>query len=216
MWLLFALLTTFSWAFADLFYKKGAEPTDKTSHIKTVIMVGLVMGIHAFAYMIINNIHFSPVRLITYFPVSFMYILSMTVGYIGLRYIELSISSPVQNSSGMVTAILIFIFFDHTLNTLESSAIVIITAGIIALAILEKRVSNQTLIFDEHEKKKYQRSFIALIFPILYCIIDGLGTFADAVYLDELSLITEDDALLAYEFTFLICEIGRASCRERV
>ena len=159
------------------------------------------MGIHAFAYMIINNIHFSPVRLITYFPVSFMYILSMTVGYIGLRYIELSISSPVQNSSGMVTAILIFIFFDHTLNTLESSAIVIITAGIIALAILEKRVSNQTLIFDEHEKKKYQRSFIALIFPILYCIIDGLGTFADAVYLDELSLITEDDALL---------EIGRA------
>jgi drug/metabolite transporter (DMT)-like permease len=107
----------------------------------------------------------------------------------------------------MVTAILIFIFFDHTLNTLESSAIVIITAGIIALAILEKRVSNQTLIFDEHEKKKYQRSFIALIFPILYCIIDGLGTFADAVYLDELSLITEDDALLAYEFTFLICAV---------
>ncbi len=45
------------------------------------------------------------------------------------------------------------------------------------------------------------------MFPILYCLIDGLGTFADAVYLDELSLITEDDALLAYEFTFLICAV---------
>ena len=207
MWLLFALLTTFSWAFADLFYKKGAEPTDKTSHIKTVIMVGLVMGVHAFVYMIINNIHFSPVRLITYSPVSFMYILSMTVGYIGLRYIELSISSPVQNSSGMVTAILVFIFFSHTLKVLESIAVIIITAGIIALAILEKQISNKTVTLNDYEKKKYQRSFIALMFPVLYCLIDGLGTFADAVYLDELSLITEDDALLAYEFTFFICAV---------
>ena len=207
MWFIFALLTTFSWAFADLFYKKGANPTDKTSHIKTVIMVGIVMGIHAILYMLINNIDFSPMRIITYFPVSFMYILSMTVGYIGLRYIELSISSPVQNSSGMVTAILVFIFFQHTLRTLETSAIIIITIGIIALAVLEKQISNKSLELNEYEKKKYQRSFTALIFPILYCIIDGLGTFADAIYLDELALITEDDALLAYEFTFFICAI---------
>ena len=52
--------------------------------------------------------------------------------------------------------------------------------------------------------RKYQKGFIAITFPILYCIIDGLGTFADAIYLDELSLIGEDEALLAYEFTFLI------------
>jgi len=26
MWLFFAILTTLSWAFADLFYKKGANP----------------------------------------------------------------------------------------------------------------------------------------------------------------------------------------------
>lgn len=107
----------------------------------------------------------------------------------------------------MVTAILVFIFFSHTLKVLESSAIIIITAGIIALAILEKQISNKTVTLNDYEKKKYQRSFIALMFPVLYCLIDGLGTFADAVYLDELSLITEDDALLAYEFTFFICAV---------
>lgn len=49
---------------------------------------------------------------------------------------------------------------------------------------------------------------ILLIFTKEYCcIIDGLGTFADAIYLDELSLIGEDEALLAYEFTFLICAV---------
>jgi len=55
--------------------------------------------------------------------------------------------------------------------------------------------------------KKYQRVFIAIVFPVLYCVIDGLGTFADAIYLDEWSLISEDEALLAYEFTFLICAV---------
>ena len=206
MWLIFALITTFSWAFADLFYKKGAVPEDKTSHIKTVIMVGLAMGIHGFGYMLINDIAFPPVYLLTYFPVSCMYILSMTIGYFGLRYIELSISSPVQNSSGAVATILIFVFFAHTLSILEISAIIIITLGIVALAVVEKRNANRSLVPNERDSK-YKKGFIAIIFPILYCIIDGLGTFADAVYLDELSLIGEDEALLAYEFTFLICAV---------
>lgn len=205
MWLLFALISTLSWAFADLFYKRGANPADKHSHLKTVIMVGLAMGLHAFAYMIINNISFSPLRLITYLPVSSMYILSMTIGYAGLRYIELSISSPVQNSSGMITAILVFIFFDHSLKLLEGGAIIIITAGIVGLAIIEKHTTSKTLVLSAQEKKKYQSGLVALMFPILYCIVDGLGTFADAVYLDELSLISEVDALLAFEFTFFIC-----------
>ena len=32
-----------------------------------------------------------------------------------------------------------------------------------------------------------------------------MGTFADGIYLDELRLISENDALLAFEFTFFIC-----------
>lgn len=205
MWLIYALLTTFSWAFADLFYKKGAVPHDKASHIKTVILVGLVMGVHGFGYMLINGIAFSPIYLLTYFPVSFMYILSMAIGYLGLRYIQLSISSPVQNSSGAVTSIMIFIFFDHTLSILEICAIIIVTLGIIALAATEKFNNRSQIPIEKH--RKYQNGFIAISFPILYCVIDGLGTFADAIYLDELSLIGEDQALLAYEFTFLICAV---------
>ena len=44
--------------------------------------------------------------------------------------------------------------------------------------------------------------------PILYCIIDGLGTFSDALVLDGLSLLTEEEANISYEFTFLICAIA--------
>ena len=58
------------------------------------------------------------------------------------------------------------------------------------------------------EDKKYQIGFLAIMFPILYAIFDGTGTFIDGIYLDELKLISEDNALLAYEFTFAICAIG--------
>src|SRR5699024_12007529 len=100
---------------------------------------GLVMGIHAISYIIIKDISFDPFDMIRYLPVSFLYILSMTIGFVGLRYIELSISAPVQNSSGAVTAILLFIFFPREISWFDIAGVVIITFGVFGLAVLEKR-----------------------------------------------------------------------------
>lgn len=208
MWFIFALLTAMAWGGADLFYKKGSDSSDRFSHIKIVIMVGLVMGVHAAFYMLLKGIAFDPADMIRYLPVSALYILSMTIGYIGLRYIELSIASPVQNSSGAVTTILLFLFFTHRLGVLEIIGITIITAGVVGIAILEKRAERAALQTGAIQfDKKYQIGVMAILFPILYCLIDGLGTFADAIYLDEWSLISEDAALLAYEFTFFLCAL---------
>ncbi len=208
MWFVFSILAALSWGAANLFYKKGSSHTDKYSHLKIVTMVGLVMGIHAFSYMFIKDISFDPFDMIRYLPVSFLYILSMTIGFVGLRYIELSIAAPVQNSSGAITAILLFIFFPRELSWFDIAGVVIITCGVFGLAVLEKRAQTAALQAS-HEviDPKYQISFLAIIFPILYAIIDGLGSFADGVYLDELKLISEDSALIAYELTFLICGI---------
>jgi drug/metabolite transporter (DMT)-like permease len=206
MWFLFALLTTLSWGAADLFYKKGSDSNDPYSHLKIVIMVGLVMGIHATAYMLIKGLSFDPFDLVKYLPVSALYILSMTIGYIGLRYIELSIASPVQNSSGALTAILLFIFFPQDLSALDIAGVIVVTTGVIGLAILEKKQQTEALkMANVQIEKKYQIGVLAITFPILYAIFDGLGTFADGIYLDEMKLIGEDAALIAYEYTFLIC-----------
>lgn len=208
MWFIFALLTALAWGGADLFYKKGTDSNDKFSHIKIIIMVGLVMGLHATGYLLFKGLTFNPMDLITYLPVSGLYILSMAIGYIGLRYLELSIASPIQNSSGAVTAILIFIFFTHELGVIEVLGLIIITLGVIGIAVLEKKAENEALQNQSVEiDKKYKIGFMAIIFPILYAFIDGLGTFADAIYLDELNLISEDSALLAYEYTFFICAV---------
>src|SRR5699024_1394989 len=156
-------------------------------------------------YMLIKDISFDPFDMIRYLPVSFMYILSMTIGYIGLRYIELSIAAPVQNSSGAASAILLFIFFPREMSFVDISGIIIVTIGVIGLAIFEKQQETHALKQqNETIPAKYQLSVLAITFPILYALIDGLGTFADGIYLDELKLISEDSALLAYEFTFFI------------
>ena len=168
-------------------------------------MVGLVMGAHAILFMLIKGISFDPFDIVKYLPVSFFYILSMMVGYWGLRYIELSISSPVQNSSGAITAIALIIMFPQQLTIANILGIILVTGGVIGLAVLEKRL--QTAALKSENKfidPKYKIGILAITFPIIYAIIDAIGTIADGVYLDKLELISEDAALLAYEFTWLL------------
>lgn len=207
MWLIFTLIVMLCWGAADLFYKKGSDENDSLSHLKIVVMVGFVMGVHGLVYMLVKGISFSITDTIKYMPVSACYILSMALGYFGLRYIELSVSSPVQNSSGAVVSILCVIFLRHIPDTLEIIGVLLVTAGLVWMGIEEKRVSDLEMknagIVPE---KKYTVGLGAFMFPILYCLIDGLGTFADALYLNESApILSEDSALLAYEFTFFVC-----------
>lgn len=208
MWLVFSVITALAWGGANLFYKKGSQVEDKTSHLKIVIMVGFAMGIHATLYGLVKGVDFELFDMIIYLPVSSMYIISMTIGYIGLRYIELSIAAPVQNSSGAISAILLFIFFPRELSLITIIGVVVVSYGVIRLAMLEKEEELIALKNTEGEvDKKYQIGVLAITFPILYAIIDGIGTFLDGVYLDELKIIPEDRALLAYEFTFFLIAI---------
>lgn len=203
MWFLFALLSTLLWGGADLFYKKGSVQEDTFSDVKTVVAVGFVMGAQAVFYMLLNGISVSLLTMLKYAPVSFFYILSMFIGYKGLRYLELSVSSPLQNSSGAVTTILLYIFISDIPGAIETASIIIILIGMLMLSVFERK---KNVILKAGEEK-YRYGAKAILFPIAYCVIDGIGTFLDGLYLDEYSLISESDALISFELTFLICGI---------
>ena len=202
MWFLFTLITFFCWGIADLFYKLGNK--EEYSHIKTGIIVGFVMGFHAIIYLIINKVSINFMDLIKYLPVSLCYISSMVIGYKGLRYIELSISSPIQNTSGVISSILLVIFFKEVLNIPTIIAFVLIFVGILILSLIEVKESKQKRIDYKKNNSKKKFVFLVIMFPLFYCLLDGIGTFLDGVYLDKLELIDENTALVAYEFTFLI------------
>ncbi len=214
MWFLYALATMAAWGTADLFYKKGADDTERYSHLKTSVMVGLVMGAHALYMLLFSDIDYNFRNLLIYLPVSAMYILSMTVGYFGLRYLELSISSPIQNSSGIVVTILCFLLLGQRIEDMPTViATILITAGIVMLGIFEKQADKESILKGE---RKYRIGFVAFFMPIIYCIIDALGTFFDAYYLDDFAKTPlvgvteenfEDVANISYELTFLFIAI---------
>ncbi len=214
MWFVYALLTMLMWGTADLFYKKGADDGERYSHLKTSMMVGLVMGIHAIGTLIFSDIGYDFRNLIVYLPVSAMYILSMTIGYFGLRYLEVSISSPIQNTSGIVVTILCFLVLGQRIEGIPNwAAMVLICGGVVALGFLEKQAEDIRISDGD---RKYRIGFVAFFMPILYCIFDALGTFFDAYYLDDFTAtpllnVTEDTfedvANISYELTFFIVAI---------
>lgn len=201
MWFTMALITIFFWGGSDLFSKMGTDPNDKYSHWRLVIVVGVVMGLHATGYILVTGIHFDPAAIFTYAPVSAMYILSMALGYAGLRYIELSVSSPVCNSSGAVAALLCFFFLGQTMGGIQVVAVALITVGLVALGALEQHYDKAGAPIPQADKK-YRRGWVAFLFPVLYCLIDGMGSALDAYYLEN--IMDEDLANLAYEYTFLL------------
>ena len=106
MWFWLALIALLCWSGSDLFSKIGCRNgNEKYNHLKMVIAVGVVMGIHAAIEIFVQGVEINLHVIWTYLPVSLLYIGSMTLGYLGLQYIELSISSPICNASGALVAV---------------------------------------------------------------------------------------------------------------
>lgn len=203
MWFVFAVIALLCWSGSDLFSKIGCQDAkDKYSHLKMVMAVGLVMGIHAAYEIFVGGTEINGNVILTYLPVSMLYIVSMAIGYLGLRYIELSISSPICNSSGAVVAILIFATRGFGELPPEAiAAVALVCVGVVALGITEAREDDELRrARQDASNHHYAKSFIAILLPIIYCLLDALGTFADTIVLETLD---EDSANVAYELTFL-------------
>ncbi len=204
MWFWFSIIALLCWSGSDLFSKIGCrEANDRTAHLKMVMAVGFVMGLHALYSVFIGGIPISVDVILTYLPVSLLYILSMTLGYVGLRYIELSVSSPICNSSGTLVAILTIVTVGiGELHSLQLVAIALVAVGVISLGIVEATEDEQLRSArQEAANYKYAKSILALALPIAYCLFDAAGTFADSLVLETLN---EDSANVAYELTFLL------------
>ena len=211
MWFWFAIIALICWSGSDLFSKIGCQDgRDKYSHLKMVMAVGLIMGLHAAYEIFVGGVEISWQVILTYLPVSALYIVSMAIGYLGLRYIELSISSPICNSSGAIVAILCICTAGlGSVNGWQLAAMVLVCAGVIGLGVVQMTEDDALRAARmEKENIKYTKSLVALLIPVIYCLLDALGTFADSVVLETLN---EDSANVAYELTFfavgIVCAV---------
>ena len=209
-WLFFAIGTAVLWGTAELFYKKGALPSEKYSHLKICIWVGIVMGAHAIFTLLTQDINYNPINIIRYLPVSLFYIISMAFSYFGMRFLEESISDPIENTAGVICCLLFAIFMKEEIAPLTWIAIGVITVGVLGVSFLENHG-------ETTRKKKLGKTLavIAFCMPFVYALLDAFGTFLDdAFFLIEdatkspLVNVTadtiEDVANTSYELTFAL------------
>ncbi len=224
MWL-FAIIAMLAWSGSDIFSKIGSPQSEKLSHFKVGIAVGGIMGLHALYMIFIEKIPFEWMDIVNYLPASFFYIVSMVVGYIGLRYIELSISSPICNGSGAVAALLCMAVFGVTfnpdadgnavyLNPWIIGGLALVIFGIMFLGFVDNREDPELRALRQQKaNRKYTKSLWAILLPILYCVLDSLGTFVDTLiadgYTEKLGdeLLAGDVLNTAYELTWFMVAV---------
>ena len=209
-WLFFSIATALLWGTAELFYKKGARPDEKYSHLKICVWVGIVMGAHAIFTLLTQDINYNPVNLIRYLPVSLFYIISMAFSYFGMRFLEESISDPIENTAGVICTLLFVIFLQEEISPFTWVAIAVITIGVLGVSFLENH--GETM-----RKKKLGKTLAVVSFcmPFVYALLDAFGTFLDDAFfliedvansplVDVTADTIEDVANTSYELTFAL------------
>ena len=213
-WLFFSIGTAILWGVAELFYKKGAQPDEKYSHLKICVWVGVVMGAHAIFTLLTQDINYNPVNIIRYLPVSLFYIISMAFSYFGMRFIEESISDPIENTAGVICVLLFAIFMGDTFHWLTWVSVAVIGVGVVGVSYLENRG-------ETTRKKKYGKvlSVVAFCMPFVYALLDAFGTFLDdafflveeaanSPFVDVTDETMEAVANTSYELTFALFALG--------
>ena len=213
-WLFFSIATALLWGTAELFYKKGARPDEKYSHLKICVWVGIVMGLHAVFTLLTQDINYNPINLIAYLPVSLMYIISMAFSYFGMRFLEESISDPIENTAGVICVLLFAIFMGDEFSVLTWVAIAVIAIGVVGVGYLENHG-------ETTRKKTYGKKLAVVAFctPCVYALLDAFGTFLDDAFflvedvassplVDVTAENIEAVANTSYELTFALFALG--------
>ena len=213
-WLFFSIATALLWGTAELFYKKGARPDEKYSHLKICVWVGIVMGLHAVFTLLTQASGYNPMNLIAYLPVSLMYIISMAFSYFGMRFLEESISDPIENTAGVICVLLFAIFMGDEFSVLTWVAVAVIAVGVVGVGYLENHG-------ETTRKKTYGKKLavVAFCMPFVYALLDAFGTFLDDAFflVEDISAtplidVTEETieavANTSYELTFALFALG--------
>lgn len=219
----FLIFSTLCWGIAEIFYKKGSLPNEKYSHLKTAMFVGFFMGAYALVVFLtqvitpgsedgINFLKSFPINFVYYLPVGLCYMLSMVLSYFGVRFIEESISDPIENTSGAIVPILCAIFLKEYLDWPVIIGIVVVALGVIAIGFFDKKGKTE-------RKSKYGKKLAiwAIAMPFCYMMLDAIGTFLDIFYTEDVEStllvgVTEGNlehaANCAYELMFFLFAIG--------
>ena len=118
-------------------------------------------------------------------PLCIFYVIALFFGLLGTKHLEASVVSPLENIDGAIAAIILYFFFLFTDSThltdkvgvLDIIGTVAIVVGVVFLGMQEHKLSKQEANLEK-DKKKHRLGALALIFPIVYNLVDAASIVA--------------------------------------
>ena len=188
-WFLLTLICILAWGATDILYKKSVNHDDPLAHYKTYVWIGLVIaiaggGVVLFSSTVADSIRILPDNLYL-IPLCIFYAIAMFFGLLGAKHLDASVVSPLENIDGAMAAIMLYIFFLFTgrdnvtdnIGLMDVVGTAIIVVGVILLGIQEHRLAKQEESLGK-EKKKHRLGALALIFPLIYNLVDAVSMVA--------------------------------------
>ena len=168
-WFILTLSCIILWGFTDILLKKSLHHSDPLSQFKTFIWIGLVMTLAGCIMAICSDTLLNSIKMVGdnlyLIPLCIFYVIALFFGLLGTKHLEASVVSPLENIDGAIASIM---------DIIGTIAIVV---GVVFLGIQEQKFSNQEINLDKN-KKKHRLGALALIFPIVYNLVDAASMVA--------------------------------------
>ena len=125
-------------------------------------------------------------------PLCVFYAIALFFGLLGKKHLDASVVSPLENIDGAMAAIILYFYFLFTgysnvtssIGMMDMIATVSIVAGVILLGIQEQTLSKREKHLAEDEKR-HRLGALALIFPIVYNLVDAVSMVAIGITVSE-------------------------------
>ena len=195
-WLLLTLSCIILWGITDILYKKSSDYNDPLSQYKTFVWIGIVMAPAGVIMAICSDTLLDSIMMVKdnlyLIPLCIFYAIALFFGLLGAKHLDASVVSPLENIDGAMAAIILYFFFLFTgrshitdsIGVVEMIATLSIVVGVVLLGIQEQTLSKQEAHLSE-DKKRHRLGALALIFPIIYNLVDAVSMVAVGITVSE-------------------------------
>ena len=195
-WLLLTLSCIILWGITDILLKKSLDYSDSLSQYKTFVWIGIVMAPAGVIMAICSDTLLDSIMMVKdnlyLIPLCVFYAIALFFGLLGAKHLDASVVSPLENIDGAMAAIILYFFFLFTghshitdkIGIVQVVGTVAIVAGVILLGIQEQSLSKQETHLSEN-KKRHRLGALALIFPIVYNLVDAVSMVAVGITVSE-------------------------------
>ena len=195
-WLLLTLSCIILWGVTDILYKKSSNYNDPLSQYKTFVWIGIVMAPAGVIMAICSDTLLDSIMMVKdnlyLIPLCVFYAIALFFGLLGAKHLDASVVSPLENIDGAMAAIILYFFFLFTgrshitdkIGLVQLVGTVAIVVGVVLLGIQEQSLSKQETHLSEN-KKRHRLGALALIFPIVYNLVDAVSMVAVGITVSE-------------------------------